>query len=367
MPRKPATSQHAGAARSDATSDDAAPGRPFWSGLLSFGLVSIPVDLLSAHRSNAASLRQLDADGTPLARRYHCPKDDVDVDSEHLVHGYELPDGSFVAITDRELEALAPKKSREIDLRLFVDRDSLDPLYFERSYFLAPGSDSGKAYRLLSAVMERKRRAGIATFVMRDREYLVAIFSEDGLLRAETLRFAGEVRSPKTIGLGQPVKPSPARLRAVEAAVSSLSKEEFVTKGLVDEHSRALRELAEKKQGKGEDIVVAPSGAAGEGEGAEIIDLMQVLQQSLARSGLVSPSASEPSATKASANTASRAAAPRSNDKRRKLKKRATPSASKGGKSTKESGKARPAREPGRRVKTAARTRRATGRPRERH
>ena len=191
-------------------SEDAARPRAFWSGLLSFGLVSIPVELFPAHRSHGGALRMLDADGTPLARRYYCPADDEDVPAEHLVHGYELDNGRIVVVTDEELEALAPKKSREIDLRLFVDRDSIPALYFERSYFLAPGADSGKAYRLLCAVMERSRRAGIATFVMRDREYLIAIFAEGGLLRGETLRFHGEVRSSSDVGLPKPVAPSPA-------------------------------------------------------------------------------------------------------------------------------------------------------------
>jgi non-homologous end joining protein Ku len=101
------------------------------------------------------------------------------VPPEHLVRGYGLDDGSLVALTDEELEAQNPKESREIDLRPFVDRDSIDPIFFERGYFLVPGRDSGKPYGLLSAVMERTRRA---SFVMRDKEHLIAIFSEHGLL-----------------------------------------------------------------------------------------------------------------------------------------------------------------------------------------
>jgi DNA end-binding protein Ku len=190
----------------DETSEEGG-GRAFWSGMLSFGLVSVPVDLLPAHSSSRAPLRMLDTDGTPLARRYYCPVDEQEVEADQLERGYELDDGKIVVVTDEELEALAPKKSREIDLRRFVDRDSIDPLYFERSYFLAPGKGSGKAYRLLASVMESSRRAGIASFVMRDKEYLVAIFAEGGLLRGETLRFADQVRSSRSVGLPKPHEP----------------------------------------------------------------------------------------------------------------------------------------------------------------
>ncbi len=257
--------------------------RPFWSGLLSFGLVSIPVDLFPAHRGGGSSLRMLDEDGTPLARRYYCPDDDKEIDSDHLVHGYELDNGKVVVVSDEELESLAPKKSREIDLRLFVDRDSIDPLYFERSYFLAPGSESGKAYRLLGSVMERSRRAGVATFVMRDKEYLVAIFAEGGFLRAETLRFAGEVRSPADVGLPKKAKLDPKVSKKVDQAVAALEQKRWSPDEISDPHD-AIRELAEEKYKKKKDVV--QSGESAREEGGQVIDLMEVLKKSLAESGL---------------------------------------------------------------------------------
>jgi DNA end-binding protein Ku len=279
------------------SSEDAGRARAFWSGLLSFGLVSIPVELLPAHRSHAGGLRMLDADGTPLARRYYCPADDEDVPAEHLVHGYELKNGRVVVVTDEELEALAPKKSREIDLRLFVDRDSIPPLYFARSYFLAPGADSGKAYRLLCAVMERSRRAGVATFVMRDREYLIAIFAEGGLLRGQTLRFHGEVRSSSDVGLPKPVAPPPLRVKQLSAAVAALETDRWVTSDLTDAHADSLHELARKKYRRRAGVVTTDAGSSH--EGAEIIDLMEVLKKSLTLSGMTpKPAKSTRSATK---------------------------------------------------------------------
>ena len=137
----------------------------------------------------------LDQDGTPLARRWFS-QDGTWLDDDDIVRGFEVDDDKYVVVTDEELEALEPRKSRDIDLRRFVPREAVDPRYFEHGYLLAPASDSTKAYRLLAAVMEETDRAGIATFVMRDKEYLVAILSENGVLHAVTLRFADELRSP---------------------------------------------------------------------------------------------------------------------------------------------------------------------------
>jgi DNA end-binding protein Ku len=260
--------------------------RSFWSGTLSFGLVSIPVDLLPAHRSAEGALHLLDADGTPLARRYFCPKEEKELRPDELVHGYELGKGKFVVVTDEELEALAPKKSREIDLRRFVDRDSIDPLYFERSYFLVPGAESSKAYRLLCAVMERSRRAGIASFVMREKEYLIAIFAEGGLLRAETLRFADEVRSSADVGLPKRVNPDPRTLDKVRRAVAALEQKKFSSSELTDPHE-PLRKLAQEKFRRKRDVVRA--GEIKAESGGEVIDLFEVLQKSLAESGLAKP------------------------------------------------------------------------------
>lgn len=309
-------------------SEDGARVRAFWSGLLSFGLVSIPVELLPAHRGQAGALRMLDADGTPLVRRYYCPADGEDVPAEHLVHGYELKNGRVVVVTDEELEALAPEKSREIDLRLFVDRDRIPPLYFERSYFLAPGADSGKAYRLLCAVMERSRRAGIATFVMRDREYLIAIFAEDGLLRGETLRFHGEVRSSSEAGLPEPIAPPPLRVKQVSAAVAALETESWTTSDLTDAHADALHELARKKYRRRTDVVVTE--AVSSHEGAEIIDLMEVLKKSLAASGVTGKS-SKSARSAPNKAAAARATAVKKPPPRKAKRSSKTPRAHKGG------------------------------------
>jgi DNA end-binding protein Ku len=264
--------------------DRAIRSRSFWSGTISFGLVSIPVNLFPAIRSAGVSLRMLDEDGTPLSRRYYDPETGEEIPSDGLVRGYEIAKDEFIVLTDEELEGLAPEKSRDIDLRRFVDRDAIPPLLFERAYFLTPAGQSTKAYRLLAATMERMNRAGIATFVMRSKEYLVAILAEGGILRAETLRFPEEVRPVQDIGLPEPAGADAARVREMERSIESLTRKGLDESELEDGYARRLRALVERKRKKGQALVAAPAGAVDEeAGGAEVIDLMEVLKRSLQR------------------------------------------------------------------------------------
>lgn len=255
--------------------------RSVWSGTISFGLVSIPVNLFPANRSSSVSLRMLDSDGTPLARRYYDPESDKEVPRDEIVRGYEIEKDEYVLVTDEEMEAVAPEKSRDIDLRRFVDIDELDPFYFERAYFLTPDGNSTKAYRLLAAVMEETGRAGIATFVMRTKEYLIAILAENGILRAETLRFHDEVRDVAVIDLpARPPIPA-ARKKAMRAAIRENVEEDLDPDELQDHYARRLLDLVESKRKK-DGVRTAPAAARDQDEGGgDIIDLMEVLKRSL--------------------------------------------------------------------------------------
>jgi DNA end-binding protein Ku len=252
--------------------------RAFWSGTLTFGLVSVPVDLFPAVRTERVSLRMLAPDGTPLSRRYFCPQEEREIGYDEIVRGYEL-DGRFVTVTDEELEALAPRKSRDIDLRLFVDRAEIDPMHFERSYSLAPGGDSTKAYRLLAATMERTGRAGIATFVMRTREYLIAIIAENGLLRAETLRFEDEVRSPEDVDLPQPEPADDKAAAAFEKRIRELEQDELDAAELVDRDAERLRARIEEKRRSGRDVIEGEVTDTAAEEEDDVIDLMEILKR----------------------------------------------------------------------------------------
>ena len=255
--------------------------RSVWSGTISFGLVSIPVNLFPASRPSGVSLRMLDDDGTPLARRYYDPETGKEVSRDGIVRGYEVEDDEYVVVTEQELEAVEPEKSRDIDLRRFVEADELEPMYFERAYYLAPGGDSTKAYRLLAAVMEETGRAGIATFVMRTKEYLIAILAENGILRAETLRFHDEVRPTSEIDL--PDRPSiPSKLeKSMRSAIRKRTEEELDQAELSNDYAKRLRALVESKKEEKEAVKTAPSAAAEEGDEGDVIDLMEVLKRSL--------------------------------------------------------------------------------------
>ena len=256
--------------------------RAFWSGTITFGLVSIPVNLFPGVRSQRAALRMLADDGTPLQRRFFCEKQKREVDGDEIVRGYEISKGKFVIVTDDELEALEPKKSRDIDLRRFVPADDIDPLFFERSYYLAPAGDTTKAYRLLAETMEQAGRAGIATFVMRGKEYLVAIVAEDGLLRADTLRFADELRTPKAVGLPAVPKIKPADITKLRKLIKSHSSAKLAESELEDGYSERIRKLAAKKERRHEDVYQLPEEVAEEEAGdAQVIDLVEVLKRSL--------------------------------------------------------------------------------------
>jgi DNA end-binding protein Ku len=253
--------------------------RPFWSGTLTFGLVSVPVDLYPGNRSNRAPLRMLGPEGDPLARRYYSQKSGNDLDDEDMVRGFEYDKDHYVIVTDEELERLAPEQSRDIDLRRFVPLEDIPPLYFDRSYFLAPSQGSEKAYRLLSQAMEKEKLAGVATFVMRGKEYLVAIFPENEILRAETMRFADEIRSPKEIGLPEKPKVPAATVKKFENLIAKHSDKRLSLKELKDEQTEKLLKLVAKKRKQHKDIVEVEVPEQDQGK---VVDLMAALKKSLA-------------------------------------------------------------------------------------
>jgi len=265
----------------------AAGGGAFWSGTISFGLISVPVRLFPASRGSRVSLRMLDEDGTPLRRRFYCPAHDRLVEDDEIARGFELEDGDPVVVTDEELEAVSPGKSREIDLKRFVEAESIPPLFFERAYFLTPSGDTNKAYRLLADVMERTGRAGIATFVMRNKEYLVAILAEAGILRAETLRFQDEVRGPADVGLELDPDVDAAEVKRFAKAIDALVENDLDLGEMKDESGAELRKLAERKAKEGRDVVEVSSGGNGEGtadgDGDDVVevDLLETIRRSL--------------------------------------------------------------------------------------
>jgi len=187
--------------------------------------------------------------------------------------------GDYISITAEELEKLAPEKSRDIHLRVFVMRDEIAPLYFEKGYVLTPAEFSNRAYRLLAKTMDSTNRAGIATFVMHGKEYLVAIFADGGILRAETMRFADEIRRPRDLRLPKRTKPSAASVRTFEKVIERLLKNALDRNEMRDEYAGRMLKLIESKHAKGKDIVESAYPAQ---KPAKVVDLMEVLKKSLA-------------------------------------------------------------------------------------
>ncbi len=221
----------------------------------------------------------LGPDGQPLARKYYAEKTGKDLDADEVVRGYEVDKNKYVVVTDEELERLQPEKTRDIDLKQFVPADSIPPLYFERGYFLTPAANSQKAYKLLAETMEQSGLAGLATFVMRGKEYLVAIFSDKGILRAETMRFPDEIRTPSDIGLPKKKEPPKATVTKFEKLISAKSKKQFSPAKLADKQTDELLKLVKKKQKKRGSVVEVDEEVDTD---HQVIDLVQVLKKSLA-------------------------------------------------------------------------------------
>lgn len=268
---------------------ETARGRAIWSGTITFGLVSVPVDLFSAMRARQTSMKMVDTRGRALGRQYYCPKDDKALTPSDIVRGYEMDNGKIVVVTDEELASVAPEMSRDIDLRRFVPVEQIPPTFYQRPYILAPSGKSAKAYHLLAQTMHRTGRAGVGTFVMRGSEYLVAILSDGALLRAETLRFPDELRSAQDVGLPKRKKGSAKEVKSLSAAIASLTEDVLDVEELSDRYAEQIHKIAEAKQRKGEDVV-HPKGAAdeeGEDAGADVVDLVKLLRQRLSASASV--------------------------------------------------------------------------------
>ena len=238
----------------------------------------MPVNLFPAVQSERTPLRMLSSQGVPLRRRYYSEDSGKDLDDDEMIRGYEIEKGKYVVVTDEELEKLAPEKSRDIDLRRFVDTESIPPIYFERGYFLTPAGETEKAYRLLAGTMEDSGRIGIGTFVMRGKEYLVAIISENGILLLQTLRFPDEVRSPSEVGLPKKKKVDKSAVARFEKLITKHSENKLSTRELEDEGTARVLKFIKSKQSRGKDVIETEEETSDQGN---VVDIMEVLKRNL--------------------------------------------------------------------------------------
>jgi DNA end-binding protein Ku len=255
--------------------------RSLWTGSISFGLVNVPVALYSAVRDLDVHFRQLhEKDGAPIDTKRFCSEEDREVAFDDIGHGYELDDGRHVVLTDDDLAAAAPRRTRTIDVEGFVDVDDVDPIYFDHPYFLAPvGEAEGnlRAYQLLVEVMRSTDRAALGRFVMRTKEYLVLVRVRDDRLALTTMRFHDEVRPAKDVDTGGR-KPAKAQLDAAKQLIEALSAD-WDPEQYRDCYRERLLEVIERKR-KGKRITVPDTSR--EDAGAPP-DIMAALKASLDR------------------------------------------------------------------------------------
>jgi DNA end-binding protein Ku len=248
-----------------------------WSGTISFSLVAIPVHLVKAVSPGRISFRLLHStDYSPLARRMFCPEEDTMVPPEEIIRGYEIGPDRYIPITDEELESVSPERSRTIEIVEFIDMKEVDPVYFDRPYYLVPLKGGEKSYRLLAEVMRRTNKAGLAKFVLAEREYLVAVRSTEGALILTTLHYSEEVLADEDISPKEDKIDAELQGRMKKGIEKMLA--DFAPEKYADERRAKIVELL-KQKAKERAPVAAPEVEAEEGEGPA--DLVAALEEAM--------------------------------------------------------------------------------------
>lgn len=255
--------------------------RAIWSGSISFGLLNVPVKLYSAVARRGIALREIrESDSARIKHRRVAEGTDEEVPYDEIIKAFEITPGNYVPLGKDEMAALAPNKSRSIEVEDFVDLGEIDPIYFDSPYYLGPAEGAEKAYSLLAAAMQASGKVAIARFVFRNKEHLAAIRPNDGVLTLTTMRFADEVVPAAELEDVLPAeKPKVAKKeqQMAEQLIDSLSTK-FDPSGYRDEYREQLLELIERKA-EGKEIVQPESEAP---QATKAPDLMAALEESIA-------------------------------------------------------------------------------------
>lgn len=254
--------------------------RPVWTGSISFGLVNLPVKLYSAVEDHSVRFHNFErGSGERIRHRRVAEDSGHEVGYDDIVKGYEIRPGEHVIVEQEELEAVEPGRSRSVEIEDFVDLASVDPVHFDRTYYLAPADEgAARAYRLLQTVLDDAGKVGVARFAMRGKQHLAAVRPLDGVLAIETMHFADEVRDPKAldgIDLVEAVEVGDRELDAARQLVDSLSTE-WDLEEYEDTYRQRVLELIERKA-EGESVVVDEP----EESGGQVLDLMAALEASV--------------------------------------------------------------------------------------
>jgi DNA end-binding protein Ku len=250
--------------------------RSIWNGTIAFGLMSVPVKLHTATESKTVHFHEVHLDdGARIEHRRFCSKEDTEVPYKEVVKGYEVAPDEYVVLDKEEISAAAGDGAHRIDVEHFVDAADIDPVFFEKTYYLGAAKDAGGAYRLLHDALEDTGRAGIGRFTFHDREYLTAIRARDGVLLLHTLRFADELVPGSDIDVAEPSRgPGKREVEMARKLVDTLH-ERFKPERYEDEYRKAVLKVIEQKA-EGKEIEPPD-----EPEPEEPDDLMAALQASL--------------------------------------------------------------------------------------
>jgi DNA end-binding protein Ku len=247
-----------------------------WKGMMTFGLVSIPIRLYAAARSKRTYLHQLhNKCHTRLKQPLFCPTCNRIVDRSEVIKGYEYETGQYVMVEGEEIKKITPPSGRNMEILAFVPDGQIDPIYFDSSYLALPEKEGQKGYQLLLKALEDTHMLGIAKVTMHQREYTVFIRARDHGLTLHTMYYANEIQSVAGYGENEDVKLKPAEVKLAEQLVQDLA-EDFRPQQYHDEFQKRLRELVEAKA-KGQRVTVAPEHHRG-----RVIDIMQALKKSIA-------------------------------------------------------------------------------------
>ena len=248
-----------------------------WSGTISFSLVAIPVQLVKAVETGRVSFHLLHSkDYSPLARRMFCPDEDMIVPPDEIIRVYETGPGKYTVITDEELESVSPERSRTIEITEFIDIKEVDPVYFDHAYYLVPAKGGEKAYQLLVEVMRRTNKAGLAKFVLGEREYLVAVKSTGGALALITLHYSAEILPREDI-LPKDDKVEVEEKSRMKKIIKKMTTDLDLEK-YADDRRKKIMDLLDKKI-REKALVEAPEVGEAEGEGPP--DLIAALKESM--------------------------------------------------------------------------------------
>lgn len=252
--------------------------RAIGTGILSFGLVSIPVEIYSAIQDQSIRMHLLHKKcGSRVRNQMFCPVCKAVVERSDLVRGFELSKGKYIRITEEELESLAAEANNGIDFREFVPANKIDPVYFESSYYLGSSKGAEKPYRLLAETLEKTGRVAIAQTVFREKESLVAVRSVNNGLVMHFMYFADEVRDFGQIPKAEGAKLPKREIDLSRDLIEKLSADEFEPEKYHDEYRERFLAMVEQKT-KGKEIAIQPPAQERRGK---VVDIFAALKQSL--------------------------------------------------------------------------------------